>query len=65
MNDGNAGYGRGAYGSGPYGDETEFRVTIVGTNSPVGVRDTLEVEVLVENVGGEGEQDITLEVDER
>lgn len=58
------GYGAGAYGEGPYGDESQFEVTIVGTNSPVPAGETVEVEVLVENTGGGGEQEITLGIEE-
>lgn len=60
-----AGWGRGAWGSGSWGDDPHFEVTIVDTNSPVDAGDTLEVDIEVENLGGSGSQDVTLDVEEQ
>lgn len=62
VNDGDLGAGRGEAGSGIVGDPPRFEVTIVETNSPVDAGGTIEVDVVVENVGGEGSQSVDLEV---
>lgn len=60
-------YGRGTYGSDFYGRlPPDYRVAILGTNSPVDAGETLEVETEVENVGGPSTgEDVTLTVEEQ
>ena len=66
MSDDATGWGRSIWGGGPWGepDEVKFEVTIVETNSPIAVGETLEVEVQVENVGASGEDELTLTIEE-
>jgi hypothetical protein len=62
---GYAGWGRKAWGEGSWGDDPHLEVTIVSTNSPVEAGQQLEVDVKAENLGGAGEGDVELTVEEQ